>query len=427
MDLRREGLSVLDAARLLATELDHTTLPVQGPPGAGKTYTGARMVLALVNEGRRVGVMANSHKVIGNMLESIASASAKEGVPVEIGQKPGQNEAPTFANARPVDTRGAIAALAAGGRAGGLDVVGATAWLWADEAMAGTVDVLVVDEAGQVSLANVLAAAQAAGSVILIGDPQQLDQPLKGSHPPGAERSALGHLLGERATIEPHQGLFLDRTWRLHPDLCAFTSELFYAGQLQPEGVTRRQGVEASPPLSGTGLRWIPVAHHDNAVESPEEAAVVGELVASAVGGDACWTDVAGESSPIALGDVLVVAPYNAHVERIAEALPPGSRVGTVDKFQGQEAAISIYAMGTSAPELAPRGMEFLYSLNRLNVATSRARCIAVVVASPALLHMSCHTPRQMRLANGLARLVEMASPPRATPTDPAAAVAQVR
>ena len=421
-DLRRPGMSVLDEARHLATELDHTTLPVQGPPGAGKTYTGARMVLALVQEGRRVGVMSNSHKVIGNMLESIAQASRDEGVPVEIGQKPGQNEPPTFGGAKAVDTRGARAGLAARAAAGGLDVVGATAWLWADDDMTGSVDVLVVDEAGQVSLANVLAAAQAADSVILIGDPQQLDQPLKGSHPPGAERSGLGHLLGDRATIEPHQGLFLDRTWRLHPDLCAFTSEVFYAGQLLPEPRTARQAMEAEPPLGGTGLRWIAVDHRDNAVESPEEAAAVRQLVAGVIEGKACWTDVHGVTAPVGLGDVLVVAPYNAHVERIAEALPPGARVGTVDKFQGQEAPVAIYAMGTSAPELAPRGMEFLYSLNRLNVATSRARCVAVVVASPALLHVPCHTPRQMRLANGLARLVEMAAPAGTTEAGPAEA-----
>jgi uncharacterized protein len=274
--------------------------------------------------------------------------------------------------------------------------------------MAGSVDVLVVDEAGQMSLANVLACAGAARSLVLIGDPQQLDQPLKGSHPAGAERSALGHLLQDRATIREHEGLFLDRTWRLHPDVCDFTSELFYAGELLPEVGTRRQAVDGVGPVNGTGIRWIPSEHRDNAVDSVEEAVLVRGLVDGVLNGAARWTNIKGEVRTLGLDDIVIVAPYNAHVERIAEALPKGARVGTVDKFQGQEAAISIYAMGTSSPELAPRGMEFLYSLNRLNVATSRARCLAIVIGSPDLLRVQCHTPRQMRLANALAYLVEV-------------------
>jgi uncharacterized protein len=199
----------------------------------------------------------------------------------------------------------------------------------------------------------------------------------------------------------------------LHPDLCAFTSELFYSGELQPEAGTAGQLLEGAGSLTGTGVRWIPVEHRDNAVESLEEAARVRALLAGLLADESCWTNAKGEVRPMRLQDVVVVAPYNAHVERIADVLPKGARVGTVDKFQGQEAAVSIYAMGTSSPELAPRGMEFLYSLNRLNVATSRARCLAAVVGSPALLRVQCKTPRQMRLANALARLVEMAGAAR--------------
>ena len=167
-------------------------------------------------------------------------------------------------------------------------------------------------------------------------------------------------------------------------------------------------------PHDGTGIRWLPVEHDGDATESIDEAVMIAGLVHELLEAEARWTDRKGVSHAVGLGDIVVVAPYNAHVERIARALAdaghPGARVGTVDKFQGQEAPISIYAMATSSPELAPRGMEFLYSLNRLNVATSRARCAAIVVASPALVRVACHSPKQMQLVNALCRLVETAN-----------------
>ena len=260
-----------------------------------------------------------------------------------------------------------------------------------------------------------MAAAPAARAIVLLGDPQQLDQPTQGSHPPGAERSALAHILRDRATIEPSEGLFLGETWRLHPDICDFTSEAFYAGRLDTIDGLERQVVRGPDEhaLAGTGVRYLPVAHHGNATESEEEAEAVVALVTSLVDGGASWTDRHGDIHALELGDIVVVAPYNAHVVEITRAFEragrPGAFVGTVDKFQGQERPISIYAMGTSAPEDAPRGMEFLYSLNRLNVATSRARCVTAVVCSPALLRVACRTPRQMRLANGLCLAVEAA------------------
>ena len=293
--------------------------------------------------------------------------------------------------------------------AGELDVIGGTTWLWARPDLAASLDVLFVDEAGQMSLANAVAASPAADSLVLLGDPQQLDQPLQGSHPPGADRSALGHLLGERQTMPAELGLFLRRTWRLHPDICVFTSEAFYEGRLEPEAGRERQALRGTPPLDGTGIRFVGVTHAGNDNASPEEAQAVKRLVRSLVDAGATWIDVEGRVRPLRMEDVLIITPYNAQVRVIAEALP-GADVGTVDKFQGQEKPVSIYTMATSSADDAPRGMEFLYSLNRLNVATSRARCVTAVVASPDLLRVRCRTPRQMRLANALARLVEMAS-----------------
>ncbi len=429
--LRAADEAALDAARRLVAALEDGTLAIQGPPGTGKTWTGARMILALVAKGKKVGVTANSHKVIGHVLDEVARAAVKEratgpgGRPVRIGQKTGQDGEPTSDHAVPYATNDDVVEALAEDR---VDVVGGTPWLWSRADMAGSVDVLLVDEAGQVALANTVAVAPAARAMVLLGDPQQLDQPTQGSHPPGAERSALAHLLaaddGAEATMPSDLGLFIEKTWRLHPDVCAFTSEVFYASRLAPEADNARQDLDGVAPLSGTGIRWLPVEHAGNAVDSPEEAAEVARLVRELLdpAAGARWTNADGETQPLGPADVVVVAPYNAHVELIATRLRraglPGVRVGTVDKFQGQQAPVSIYAMGTSAPEDAPRGMEFLYSLNRLNVATSRARCLAAVVASPALVRVACRTPRQMRLANALCRLVEMARPQRPASDD---------
>ena len=426
--LQRPGESPLEAAVRIGLTLDGGTLAIQGPPGSGKTYTAAQMVVALVRAGQRVGVTANSHKVIGHALDKIHEAALEAGVPVRLGQRPsGQDEPPTCAVARELESpAAAIEAL----RAGEVDVVGGTAWLWSRDELEGAVDVLFIDEAGQFALANAVAVAPAGRSLVLLGDPRQLEQPLQGSHPPGAERSALGHVLGEDAVMPPTLGLFLTDTWRLHPDVCAYTSEVFYEGKLAPEPSLARQALAGVPPADGTGIRWLPVVHEGDATESIDEARVIARLVRELLQAEARWTDRYGVSHAIGLDDVVVVAPYNAHVERIARALAdagyPGARVGTVDRFQGQEAPISIYAMGTSSPELAPRGMEFLYSMNRLNVATSRARCAAIVVASPALVRVACHSPRQMQLANALCRLVEMADAPEtriAPPGDPGGAM----
>ncbi|HEX5827783.1 MAG TPA: TM0106 family RecB-like putative nuclease [Candidatus Limnocylindrales bacterium] len=425
-DLRLPGETGLQAAVRLATRLDGAVLPIQGPPGSGKTHTGAHMIAALVADGRKVGVVANSHKVIGNLLEKVADEAALLEVPVRIGQKPKNGQQPTFRGATVIgDNAGVEAAL----RHDRVDVVGAVAWTWARNEMASpepVLDVLFVDEAGQMSLANVLACAPAARSIVLLGDPQQLDQPTQGSHPPGAERSALAHLLGDRATIPATDGLFLEETWRLHPRICDFTSDAFYAGRLRPRPGNERQLVATDrltlfadgPALDGTGLRYVPVTHAGNATDSAEEAAAIVRLVGDLLAANPRWTNPRGETVQVTIDDIVIVAPYNAHVAEIERAFAAAGIanpfVGTVDRFQGQERPVSIYAMGTSAPDDAPRGMEFLYSRNRLNVATSRARCVAAVVCSPALLRVACRTPRQMQLANGLCLAVEAAGIVRA-------------
>jgi superfamily I DNA and/or RNA helicase len=259
-----------------------------------------------------------------------------------------------------------------------------------------------------VSLANVLAVSHAAPSLVLLGDPRQLDQPAQGSHPDGTGISALDYILNGRQTIGAQQGLFLGETWRLHPDICAFTSELFYENRLTAIPGLERQVIRSTGKIQGSGLRYRPVEHRGNQNSSPEEGAAIEKMVADILGAKTTWVDRKGEEKDVTLNDILIIAPYNAQVFDLKDRIP-GARIGTVDKFQGQEAPIVIYSMTTSTHADAPRGMNFLYSLNRLNVATSRAKCLSILVCSPALFEPECRTPEQMRMANAFCRYLEMA------------------
>jgi hypothetical protein len=396
---------------MLAT-LDRSILAVQGPPGTGKTYSGARTVLAALAAGRRpIGVTAQSHRTITNFLEALDAAAAGLDPPPRVIQKcDTADHGDHLATVRVVGTNEAVDQAL---DEGSVDVVAGTSWLFAREAMEERLAVLVVDEASQAALATVLAMSGAAASILLLGDPNQLAQVTQGLHPDGAEASALEHLIAGAATIPPDRGLFLDTTWRMHPAVNGYVSETFYEGRLRTHPSTAGQRVDGADALDGTGIRWLPVTHSGAAQRSWPEALAVVDAVERLVGRD--WIDADGQSRPLRLDDILIIAPYNAQVAYIQRALEERlgqgrhDRVGTVDKFQGREGAVAIYSMAASTAEDAPRGMDFLYDTHRLNVAVSRARAISIVVASPALLRVRARTPEQMRLANALCRLVEVA------------------
>ena len=405
--LRYEGESELAAARRIVMQLNAGVLAIQGPPGSGKTYTGARMICDLVRAGKKVGVTANSHAVIRNLLDAVVNAAEEEGVDVQcihnIGRSTSFGESHSL-----VETSGNTAVLRAL-QDGQAQVGAGTAWVWSRQEFAEAVDVLFIDEAGQMSLANALAIAPAARNLVLLGDPQQLEQPQQGSHPEGADASVLEHVLKGERTIPDYQGIFLEETWRLHPSICDFTSELFYESRLRSRQGLDAQSLAGTGNIDGAGLWIVPVEHEGNTSASIEEADCVADLYRMLLSGGVSWTDREGISQPLRREDVLIVVPYNLHLAEIVRRLGGDARVGTVDKFQGQEAPVVIYSMATSSPEEAPRGMEFLFSLNRLNVATSRARCASILVASPRLFEPECRTPRQMQLANALCRYSEMA------------------
>jgi uncharacterized protein len=400
--LYRPGEDTLSAAVRLVSHLEGV-LAVQGPPGTGKTYAGARMICKLVAAGKKVGVTANSHKVIRNLLDETVKAAGEFNLPIRCVQRVREREDPVPGLRFTTTDRAALSGLA-----GDCHVAGSTAWLWSGVAAHEVVDALFIDEAAQMSLANVLAVSQGAKAIVLLGDPRQLEQPMQGSHPEGTDVSALDHILGGHATIPPDIGLFLGETWRLHPTICSYTSEMFYEGRLFSRPGLDRQMIMSSGRVAGSGLRYLPVPHQGNQSSSPEEANAVRDLVQEVLRFNSTWIDYDGKERTIELDDILIITPYNAQVFELQDRLP-GARIGTVDKFQGQEAPFVIYSTATSSHADAPRGMEFLYSANRLNVATSRAKCMCVLVAAPAVFEAECRTPKQMQLANAFCRYLELA------------------
>ena len=390
-------------------------VPFRVRPGAGKTFTLARVIDALIDDGRTVGVSSNSHAAIDNVLQGVerfrAARVADEGVrPIaglkKVGRK-GDYESPLG--------DGAMVAEIVGSKKGdgwrtGTDLYGGTAW-WFSAENGPTVDVLVVDEAGQVGLGHLVGMASAARNVVLVGDPMQLPQPTKGAHPRGSGASCLEHAIGERAVVDPGRGVFLGTTFRMHPELARFVSEAIYDGRLEADaGCANRRLVltdGAHPGLKPTGLAFVELDHDGCTQRSEPEADEICRLYADLVGSRVVDRD--GAERAMTPEDVLVVAPYNVQVnllrERLAEiAGAENPRVGTVDRFQGQEAEAVLVSMTTSDAKSMPRDASFLLSRNRLNVAVSRARCLAVVVASSGLLDLDARSVEEMRLVNLLCR-----------------------
>jgi uncharacterized protein len=388
--------------------MDGTVLPVQGPPGTGMTYATARAILAFVRDGKRVGVASHSHDAIRNVLMGCVDALTSDDVDltvedVELARKVSddRDDLPegyeTIVSIRKADDP----------RFRTVDVVGGTAWLFSRDDLAGAFDTLFVDEAGQVSLANLVAMTNAAQNIVLVGDPRQLPQVIQGAHPHPANLSCLDWVLGEGQNVEPGRGIFLPETRRMHPELCRDISEQFYEGRLHAHPSTARQGVEAEG-LPRAGAILVPVAHEGRAQDCPEEIEAIRQTVDRLLAGS--WTDREGRTRPMRPGDIIVVAPYNAQVNALADALPD-IRVGTVDRFQGQEAPVALVSMTASSAEETSRGLSFLLSRERLNVAASRGKALTMVFAAPRLLETHCSTVEQMRLVNALCALPRLREP----------------
>ena len=395
LDGEAEALDGLIAA---VRTLDQSVLPVQGPPGTGKTYVAARAILALVRVGRRVAVSSNSHEAIRNVLMECVHALREEGADnVKIAHK---------VSARadfPQEYEEAVSCVKSNQAAAihSARIVGGTAWLFSRDELRNAFDCLFVDEAGQVPLANLIAMSNAAANLVLVGDPRQLPQVTQGAHPHPADLSCLDWMLGEGKNVDPKCGIFLPETRRMHPDLCAYVSEQFYGGRLRSHPSTALQSVEALG-LPPSGAWRVPVEHEGRAQVSPEEVEAIRRTVDRLLAGT--WINRNGDRCPFRESDIIVVAPYNAQVNALSDALPD-IRVGTVDKFQGQEAPVALVSMAASTAEETSRGLDFLLSRERLNVAISRGQGLSLVFASPRLLHTNCATVKQIRLVNVLCAL----------------------
>ncbi len=382
-------------------DLDRSYLAVQGPPGTGKTYVGSHVIERLVREHRwKIGVVAQSHAVVEHMLDRIIDA----GVPAaRVGKAPKDDTVAVRFTALPKNGVGAFADEHA---AEGF-VVGGTAWDFSHDGRfpRGSLDLLVIDEAGQFSLASTIAVSVAAQRLLLLGDPQQLPQVSQGTHPEPVDTSALGWIMDGSAVMPDAFGYFLPESRRMHPLVALPVSNLSYAGRLASHPSAALRAIERVEP----GLHRVPIAHHGNATASVEEAAAVVRLVEGLIGSP--FTEGAGARRPLTAEDIIIVTPYNAQAATVLSALEaahlPPIRVGTVDKFQGQEAAVSIVSLAASSGRDAPRGLEFLLLPNRLNVAISRAEVAAYLVYSPGLLDDLPHTPEGVARLSGFARLVE--------------------
>jgi len=376
--------------------LDHSILCIQGPPGSGKTMTGGRMIAELLRRGKRVGISSNSHDAICVLMKSAGEAADRAGVRfngVKCGEEDRQPPHPS------------IAVLGQNGDLFDLpelpQLVGATAWLFSRAGAAGRFDYLFIDEAGQVSIANLAGMAPSARNLVLLGDQMQLNQPIHGVHPGESGTSTLEYYLQGHATIPEDMGIFLPRTYRMRPEICHFISDAIYEGRLKADACTADHSIRFRGPVRyvnySAGILHVPVAHSGCTYESEEEARVIRAIV-SELCGHVLQTG-GSAARRITTEDILVVAPFNLQVRKLKEVVS-GVRVGTVDKFQGQQAPVVIFSMTSSEGDASPRGIEFLFDKHRLNVAISRAQVLAIVVGSAALERTRCSTLEQMRAVN---------------------------
>ncbi|WP_324954031.1 DEAD/DEAH box helicase [Oligoflexus sp.] len=378
--------------------MEGSSLVIQGPPGAGKTYVGAQAISELCKHGKRVGIMSNSHKAIDNLLiEAIqfCHAESKGKRVIKIGQSVSIE---------------AVELVESGSQLTNFDsvmLVGGTVWAFAKTHFKDQFDFLFIDEASQVSLANLVAASGAARNFVFLGDQMQLAQPAKGSHPGDSGLSCLDYYLMNLPTIPANQGIFLPVTRRLHPDICEAISDGIYEGRLTHHPSTENRvllpkGTEIHVRMP-SGICYVPIIHEGNRQSSEEEAIAVREIVAELLQMKVCEGAV---QRPLIRDDILIVAPYNLQVRNLQRVLGDNLRIGSVDKFQGQEAAVVILSLGASTASDAPRGIDFIFDLHRMNVALSRAKSLAIVVSNAGLASCYVSDPNQMRLVNFYCRVV---------------------
>jgi uncharacterized protein len=401
--INQNGNDRIDQIIQCVCHMQDSYLVIQGPPGSGKTYTGKQVIAELVRQGKKVGICSNSHKAIHNLLVGTAQHAIESGV---IG---------TFiVTKQPDEYVGELIEVSKNDKIHkhvkpGC-VIGTTVWGFAREDMVDTLDYLFIDEAGQVSLANYVAMTRCTKNIILMGDQMQLGQPTKASHPEESGLSVLDYLLKDQATISPDKGIFLDKTYRMHLKVNQIISDAIYEGKLSSDIDEKVQIIKQKSDsfIQGeAGIIYCPISHEGNTQASDEEVSIIVKLTQSLIG--STYIDKQGHARELTQNDILYVAPFNHQVGKLKTAMSSGAKVGSVDKFQGQEAPVVILSMCASSAEDAPRGLEFLFNKNRLNVAISRAQSLAIIVASDQLTKANASNLKQMELINTYCQLVDYA------------------
>ncbi len=399
------GQSFTNAIVDAVDEMDESYLCIQGPPGAGKTFTARHVIRNLLSRGKRVGISSNSHQAIINLMKGVAAEVTQKGDKASLIKIGGDPDDPIFESNSihfSADAKACASALNSPSLC-----LGGTAWFFCNALLTeeqGTqkLDYLFIDEAGQVSLANLVGMSRCTKNIILMGDQMQLGQPTQGSHPDESGQSILEYLLEKHATIPPNLGIFLPQTYRMHPEVCQLISDQVYDSRLQAAAPTLNHLISIPTEILSkkAGLHFIEVEHEGNTQGSEEEVSAIVELAQKLIGVPS-WKKI-----PIGWEDILFVAPYNYQVNLLRAALPKEARVGTVDKFQGQEAPIVFVSMCVSDASESPRGLEFLFSKNRLNVAISRAQSLAIIAGSPRLITTPVNNLKQMALVNFYSEIV---------------------
>jgi hypothetical protein len=389
------------------------TLALQGPPGTGKSTVTGKVIAQLVARGKRVAISSNSHAAINNLLIKAQATCQRQGLGERVVKCSSSKTEEALEELR-------IPSVAPTAISEEMAVVGGTAWMFCREELADQFDLLVVDEAGQMSLANLLVMARCARTILLVGDQQQLAQPSQADHPGESGLSCLEYLMQGAHVVPVERGVFLSTSWRMEPSLTSMVSELFYDGRLQANPANavnaiswRQPCISASgKPMASQGLVFEPVRHSGCSVVCEAEIDRVEQIVDSLLNGSYCHAEAGGEKRGV-LGpeQILVTAPYNVQVNRLQQRLGKRARVGTVDKFQGQEAPVAIHSLTASDGDGAPRGLGFLLEPNRLNVAISRAQCLSIVVGSPGLTTGVANTVEEAEQINRLCRIIQSAMP----------------
>jgi predicted RecB family nuclease len=412
------GENRTDAAIRITATMSGECLVIQGPPGTGKTYTASRVIRALLKAGKRVGVASNSHKAVVNLLVACGEAVREYGGALQGVKAGGDDEGQLFTENlgfQHVENNPDARAIYSNG------IIGGTAWLFTRPEWEEALDFLFIDEAGQVSLANTIAMSRCATNLVLLGDQMQLEQPVQGAHPGDSGLSGLQYALKDLDASRPdlpvfhpvvpkQYGLFLGESRRMHPSVCRFISESIYDGMLKSHPLCERQSISLPNGIRGSisiehGIAFFGVEHEGNIQQSNEEIEKIQVIYSDLLGRPYTASD--GTKRALTLEDFLFIAPYNAQVRALQAALPPAARVGSIDGFQGQQAPVCILSLCSSYGEYGSRGLSFILDRNRINVAISRAQCLAVVVADPRIASTAAGSLDEMTLLNLFCKISE--------------------